>query len=830
MEEMLASSPQTTAYRSKDPATGCDVVVKLLTSDTEDGDQATRQHFLRAMGAVQFLRLPAFPKLHDFGLSAEQNAFMVMDWVEGVCLTELKGQSPKRIIRPLLQVIEALEALAMGDIFHHNLSPTNIIVTSNEGVENAQIIGFGTAAYLTETAAGPAAMLGHSPDSDLFIAPERLDPETAEAAPGALSDLYSLALITTEMLGGRLGSGDTGFAVRFDPAQRARLGDPDQLEAVLTGALQIEPEDRTSTYPLLRLALEAAAVAPSEPSTVPARDVDLQTDPDEVTATISKAAAVPSPPPLPGAGPDASAPEDETVLLSPPPAPAPAPIEPTGEETVILSAPDDLDDTDPDLDDTDPDIEDPAHTFDPNKTDPVFHPGLLKAPPVGAQPPPIEDSPPAAASPVAPRRKAPMIAIAAAVVVTLIVGAGITIVLRIARRPKPQPVAQVVIPTPIPPTPVPRPTPEAATMNAALEEADALLLEGDVEGARAALAGLAQETIDAFTEEESELYAGIVNALTGTRLDSAISDLEGGLTHGSIRMLKRAVAGLSRFKPSEYADRRGVKQNLARAQAALGVHAQLWKAHDSGNRSAELQFSAAMIEQLPGYSMAYTFRDEAASSLESESDAAALAGDLDEAERLLAPVKEFWPDREGLDRRMTTIASSREQMNSQLAVIEEALSKGWDGDPAAGLRILGAVSPLPLLEPRFAKTRLLLEEQLTEADAQPPSIVLAADVKPSFKKKRAVEIELVVTDDYRVAGVLAFLKKKDATSYSKITVNQAGAADHYLLRISPEDHGNEDFVIYFEASDTSGHVSRLGEPGEPLEFTRKKGLKAIFSK
>ncbi len=816
VETMLASSPQTSVYRATDPKTGRDVAVKLLASDGTNGETGERQHFLRAMGAVQFLRLPAFPELYDFGLTDDQGAFMVMEWVDGVNLTELQGGPPQHIIRPVIQVAEALEALSMGDVFHHNLSPTNIVVTSGTDGEAAKIIGFGTAAYLTEIAA--ETMLGHSPDSDPWIAPERFDPETAAKTPGAQSDIYSLALITTEMLGAKLERSSSGEpTVRLGPDLRTRLSNPEQLEEVLSGALHVAPEERTTTYPLLRLAFGAAAAELSEPSNERRSDPD----PNEVTVLIPTPGASPSPPPLPG---DDGVSPDSEAEIEPTPPPSVAP-EFSGDETIVLSS-------SVDLDDTDPDLEYPAPSFDPNKTDPVFQPEKLRPPPVSTQPPPIEDSPVVVATPPKSSRKSRTvaIAIAAAVVVTLVVGGGIALLLHLANRAEAPAVAEVVLPTPIPATPTPRPTPEVALTNSALDEADALLLAGDIEGARSVLAEIPQETIDAFTEDESEIYTGIVNALTGTRLDAAISDLEGGLRHGSIRMLKRAIAGLARFQPRDYADRPGISQKLTRAQAALELHTRLWKDHEAGNHSNVLEQAATLINLLPEYSTPYTFRQESAAALENASDKAAMAGDLDEAESLLAPIRDYWPEREGLNARLSTITSSREKMETQLSIIESALTKGWDGDPAAGLEILNGVSPLPLLKPRFEKSRLLLEEQLADLDGQPPHLELSGDVKPSFKKKRTVEIELVITDDYRVTETVAFLRPKDASSFSKIPLKRAAAADHYVLEVSPEVHNGDDFSVYFEATDTSGHTARLGDPQEPLEFTRKKGLKAIFGK
>jgi hypothetical protein len=415
------------------------------------------------------------------------------------------------------------------------------------------------------------------------------------------------------------------------------------------------------------------------------------------------------------------------------------------------------------------------------------------------------------------------------VAVTLVLAVGTVLVLRLVQRPE-EPVAEAP-PTPIPrPTPSPRPTIAAPTIHPALEEADALLMDGDVEAARTVVGSIPPEAVDAFSDEETELYTGIVDALQGSRLDGAISDLEGGLRHGSIRMLKRAVAGLARFDPRDYSDRPQVGRMLSQAHAALELHTKMWQAHDDGDQATVLDLATAMIEQLPEYSTPHTFREEAAAALESDAAAAAAAGDFDRAEALLSTVRAHWEDREGLAERLTEVAEARTRMRTQLDLIDTALARGWDGHPADGLQLLDTVTPMPVLTQRFDKASATLREQLAKADARPPRLELAPGVEQSFKKKRDILIELVITDDHGVVRATAFFKPADATSYSEIPLRQGSSADRWRLEIGPDLHANDDFFVYFEARDVSGHTGRLGEPGSPLEFTRKKGLKAIFGK
>ncbi len=197
MRRVLAASPHCTVYESVRIATEEPVAVKLINSGGMAELQQSRQRFTRAMGAIQFLRPAGFPELHDFGFAADNSAFMVMELVDGVPLAALADGPPARLLRALVQVVETLEQLARGDVFHSNLSPDNVLVEVGPDHDQVKILGFGTAAYLEEGRRG--ALLGHSPDSDRFTAPERFD---ADSVPvDSKSDLYSLALVTCELLG-----------------------------------------------------------------------------------------------------------------------------------------------------------------------------------------------------------------------------------------------------------------------------------------------------------------------------------------------------------------------------------------------------------------------------------------------------------------------------------------------------------------------------------------------------------------------------------------------------------------------------------------------------
>jgi len=769
---VLASSPQRTVYRSLDPDSNRDVVVKLLTLNGASVEPLLQARFLHDMGALQFLSLPAFPEILKYGITDDNSAFVVMEWIDGERLSDLTDIQPDRVIAILTQVTEGLEALAMGEVFHHNLSPDNILVQNRPESDVAKIVGFGTGAFFDQATAG--TVLGRSAEAERFIATELLGSSEDSPEAGALSDLYSLALVTADILGGEVSNlGTHDPMVRFSDNTRDALSNAEDLEDALSGALAVDPDKRVTTYAILRRALEwdfafMEGVGPtSDQDRTPQTKVD-----------------VPGPPPLP--------------------------------ITEIEELP----------------TEEPV-PFDPNKTDPVFMPPPSTPPGL-----PLQQTPESEDIPPLPEGDTPgsnfdrrlLLWVPIGIVIMVILGFGTVMLWRLAHRPQPksQPVV-VVQPTTVPRLPTPE-IPAEAEVHPGLAQADVLLLEGDVEGARAILSAITPEEIEYFSTEEVEAFDAMNNALQGSRFDAAVSDLKGGLDHGSIRMLKRGVAGLQRSDSGELSGKPEIAAMLKRAQTALRLHALLWKAQESQDHALVMERASTMIEALPKYSSAFKFREQAASALEEQSDRARDGGDYGPAKNLLGPISTYWPDRPGLAQRLAALNEAEQQLEMQRTQIVRALAKGREGNPEAGLRLLGEITPVTMLQASHSEALSLLRQHLAEMDVNPPSVVLNPETEITFKKKKTVTIQLTVTDDYRVAQASAYIKTSGADGFSKIQLSPDPSTGACTFDVGPETHNNDNFSLYFEATDGSGHTGRLASPEAPLEFKRKKGLKALFGK
>ena len=205
------------------------------------------------------------------GETSDGLVYVVMPFVEGEVLcdrTYRLGSIPLALAVKLVNDIAAgLHAAHELDIIHRDLKPENVMICAEpSGEEYAVVMDFGLAkdreaARFLEKLTATGVVLG---------TPEFMSPEQLRGKPlDRRTDIYSLGLLTYEMLTGRLPfPGETQqdlllARLRSHPtpirAMRPDLGFSAEIEKVLTKALQRVPEDRYATAPEFAAALSAAA-------------------------------------------------------------------------------------------------------------------------------------------------------------------------------------------------------------------------------------------------------------------------------------------------------------------------------------------------------------------------------------------------------------------------------------------------------------------------------------------------------------------------------------------------------------------------------------------
>jgi eukaryotic-like serine/threonine-protein kinase len=198
-----------TVYRAHHLTMERDVAVKVLRGNLADDPVAARRFALEAKATTK-VDSPYAVKVFDFGITAEGEYFMVMEYLDGrTAQRELDVDGPMAMARALHVARQAASALtsahAVG-IVHRDIKPENLLLLRvGDDPDACKVLDFGVA-KLMASAAGELAASALTKEGMVFGTPEFMSPEQACGLPlDGRSDVYSLAatlftLLTAEPL------------------------------------------------------------------------------------------------------------------------------------------------------------------------------------------------------------------------------------------------------------------------------------------------------------------------------------------------------------------------------------------------------------------------------------------------------------------------------------------------------------------------------------------------------------------------------------------------------------------------------------------------------
>jgi serine/threonine-protein kinase len=232
------------------------------------GDRpAPLRRFLREAKIASRLNHPGIMAVHEFGVTDDGQAYMVMRHLRGQTLRQVLDarQDPAddepRLIAVFLQACQAVAAAHGAGVIHRDLKPANVMVGEYGLVT---VMDWGLAKVLHE-AEGPADGFGdatladplHTVCGTLFGTPGYLSPEQARGATDSIdrrSDVFGLGCILCEILTGappfcdpvagnnwrRAAAGDVGEAI----ARLDRSRGPGPVVALARACLAPDPDGR----------------------------------------------------------------------------------------------------------------------------------------------------------------------------------------------------------------------------------------------------------------------------------------------------------------------------------------------------------------------------------------------------------------------------------------------------------------------------------------------------------------------------------------------------------------------------------------------------------
>jgi eukaryotic-like serine/threonine-protein kinase len=257
LEALLARGGMASVWRAEDSLLARQVAVKTLHPELAV-DDSLRLRFRNEAIAVASLAHPDIVATYDTG-EDDGVAYFVMELVDGPNLRTLldeRGQlSVEEAVRIARGVAAALDHAHRNGIVHRDIKPANVLVPEHGPVK---VTDFGIA---KAEGSGDITRTGTVVGTAKYLAPEQV-----QAAPvDARTDVYAVGLLLFEMLAGRSafqGGTDMENALArlttSPPPLRALRPDvPNELEAITTRCLALDPANRFPDAATLRAALDA---------------------------------------------------------------------------------------------------------------------------------------------------------------------------------------------------------------------------------------------------------------------------------------------------------------------------------------------------------------------------------------------------------------------------------------------------------------------------------------------------------------------------------------------------------------------------------------------
>jgi len=202
--QLLGEGGMGSVWVAENVALKANFALKLIRADI--AESSANERFLSEARLAARLQHVAIVRVFDFGKTENEEAYIVMELLEGETLgqrlSRLGSIDPVELCQMLLPIVDALHSAHGHGVIHRDLKPDNVFITKTDGGVQPKLLDFGIAklrgesAFVTTKLTQAGTLIG-SPD---YMSPEQARGET-DLDPR--SDVWALCVLAYECLVGK---------------------------------------------------------------------------------------------------------------------------------------------------------------------------------------------------------------------------------------------------------------------------------------------------------------------------------------------------------------------------------------------------------------------------------------------------------------------------------------------------------------------------------------------------------------------------------------------------------------------------------------------------
>ncbi|MBX9685643.1 MAG: serine/threonine protein kinase, partial [Candidatus Obscuribacterales bacterium] len=205
IEDVLSRGGMGVIYRARHLLLDRPVAIKCI-AEVLTYDPSMWKRFEQEAKSASLLNHPNIITIHDFGVTADGDLYLVMEYLEGASLNdfiELNGQLSERTCAKIFtQVCDALQSAHGMGILHRDLKPTNIFISSTSRGPHVKVLDFGLAKAMVPRANAREKI---TRTGECMGTPDYMSPEQSRGIKvDQRSDIYSCGVCMFEALTGTL--------------------------------------------------------------------------------------------------------------------------------------------------------------------------------------------------------------------------------------------------------------------------------------------------------------------------------------------------------------------------------------------------------------------------------------------------------------------------------------------------------------------------------------------------------------------------------------------------------------------------------------------------